>query len=103
MLAFGMAGFTRDQIAALAALASLDLDASEVDLFARQLGDILAYASEVQEIDTTGIPPTAYVTARANADRADVVRPSLDRDAALANAPDAAPQAGFFRVPRVIG
>ena len=45
MLAFGMpAGFTETQVAAIAALAHLELDAAEIDLFARQLGDILAYA-----------------------------------------------------------
>ena len=96
-------GFTRDEVAALAALANLELDASEIDLFARQLGDILAYADQVQQIDTTGVPPTASVVARLAADRPDEVRPSLDRDDALANAPDAALEAGFFRVPRVIG
>ncbi len=104
MLAFGMpAGFTRDQIAAIAALAHVELDASEIDLFARQLGDILAYAEVVQQIDTTGIPPTASVTARHAADRPDTVTPSLDRDEVLAGAPDAALDEGFFRVPRVIG
>jgi aspartyl-tRNA(Asn)/glutamyl-tRNA(Gln) amidotransferase subunit C len=94
-------GFTRDEVAAIAALANLELDASEIELFARQLGDILAYADQVQRIDTTGVPPTASVVARLAADRPDEVRPCLDRDDALANAPDAA--AGFFRVPRVIG
>src|SRR5476649_2192126 len=104
MLASGMpAGFTRDQIAAIAALAHLELDASEVDLFTRQLGDILAYAEVVQQIDTTGIPPTASVVARHAADRPDEIRPSLDRDEALAGAPDPALDAGFFKVPRVIG
>ena len=103
MLAFGMpAGFSRDQIAAIAALAHLELDASEMDLFARQLGDILAYAEVVQQIDTTGVPPPASLVSAAAADRADEVRPSLDRDEALAAAPDAALDAGFFRVPRVI-
>jgi aspartyl-tRNA(Asn)/glutamyl-tRNA(Gln) amidotransferase subunit C len=97
------AAFTRDQVAAIAALATLDLDESELDLFARQLGDVLAYAERVQQIDTSGVPPTAYVIARRDADRPDVVRPSLERDEALANAPDRAPDAGFFRVPRVIG
>jgi aspartyl-tRNA(Asn)/glutamyl-tRNA(Gln) amidotransferase subunit C len=97
------AGFTRDQIAAIAALAHLDLDASELDLFARQLGDILAYAEVVQQIDTTGIPPTASVVARHADDRADDLRPSLDRGEALAGAPDPALDAGFFRVPRVLG
>jgi len=97
------AGFTRDQVAAIAVLANLELDSSETELFARQLGDILAYADEVQQIDTTGVPPTTSVVTRHAADRPDEVRPSLDRDEALANAPDAAREAGLFKVPRVIG
>jgi aspartyl-tRNA(Asn)/glutamyl-tRNA(Gln) amidotransferase subunit C len=96
-------GFTRDEVAAIAALARLELDASEIDLFARQLGDVLAYAAEVQQIDTTGVAPTASVVTRHAADRADAVRPSLDRAEALANAPDAAVEAGLFKVPRVMG
>ena len=107
MLAFGMpAAFTRDDVAAIAALANLELDAAELELFARQLGDILSYAQEVQQVDTAGIAPTAAVVARDlehRADRADTVRPSLDVAEALANAPDASPSAGLFRVPRVIG
>src|SRR5439155_26385183 len=60
MLASPMpSGFTRDEVAAIAALAHLELDASEIDLFARQLGEVLAYAAEVQQIDTTGGAATA--------------------------------------------
>ena len=103
-LAFAMAAtFSRDQVAAIAALANLELEASELELFARQLTDILAYADEVQQVDTTGVPPTASVVTRHVSDRPDDVRPSLDRTEALANAPDAAPETGLFRVPRVIG
>jgi aspartyl-tRNA(Asn)/glutamyl-tRNA(Gln) amidotransferase subunit C len=97
------AAFTREDVAKIAALAQLELDNAELDLFARQLGDILAYAEQVQQIDTTGVPPTAGILTRYAADRADQVRPSLDRDEALANAPDAALDAGLFKVPRVIG
>ena len=100
------AGFTRDGVAAIAALANLELADAELDLFARQLGDILAYAEEVRRIDTTGVPPTASVVTRHAADRDDIERPGLDREAALAGAPDPAQEAGldvFFRVPRVIG
>jgi Asp-tRNA(Asn)/Glu-tRNA(Gln) amidotransferase C subunit len=43
------------------------------------------------------------VISRHAADRPDEVRPSLNRDEALGNAPDAALDAGFFKVPRVIG
>jgi aspartyl-tRNA(Asn)/glutamyl-tRNA(Gln) amidotransferase subunit C len=95
--------FSRDQIAAIAALARLELNPDEVDLFARQLGEILAYAEQVQGADTTGVPPTASVVTRHATDRADEVRPSLDRDVSLEAAPDPALDAGFFRVPRVIG
>jgi len=108
MLAFAMAVFTREQVHAIAALANLELDEAEIELFTRQLGDILAYADEVQKVDTRGIPPTASVLTRYPADRPDRVRPSLSPQEALANAPDPAPDSqakpgGLFRVPRVIG
>ena len=84
-------------------LARLQLTEAEIDLFARQLGDILEYANQVQRIDTTGVPPTASVVTAQATDRADEVVPSIDRRAALANAPDGAPDRGLFKVPRVIG
>jgi aspartyl-tRNA(Asn)/glutamyl-tRNA(Gln) amidotransferase subunit C len=104
MLAFAMpATFSHSQIEAIAALAHLRLDAAEIELYARQLGDILEYANQVRNIDTTGVPPTATVLTDHESARPDVVHRSLDRADALANAPDAALDAGLFRVPRVIG
>jgi aspartyl-tRNA(Asn)/glutamyl-tRNA(Gln) amidotransferase subunit C len=104
MLAFAMpAAFSRADVEKIAALANLVLDESELDLFARQLGDILAYANQVQNIDTTGVPPTASVVTQHEADRADEVLPSLNRNDTFDNAPDANLDAGLFRVPRVIG
>jgi aspartyl-tRNA(Asn)/glutamyl-tRNA(Gln) amidotransferase subunit C len=98
-----MASFSRADVEAIASLAQLELDDSEIDLFGRQLAEILTYVEQLQRIDTTGVPPTASVVSAHAADRDDVVRPSLDRADAIANAPDAAHQAGLFRVPRVIG
>ncbi len=100
------AAFSRDQIAALAQLARLELDEAEAESFGRQIGEILEYATQVQQIDTTGVPPTASVLARLvneSGDREDETTPSMDRQDALANAPDAARDAGLFKVPRVIG
>jgi aspartyl-tRNA(Asn)/glutamyl-tRNA(Gln) amidotransferase subunit C len=97
------AGFTRAEVRAIAALAQLELDDQELDLFARQLGDILEYATQVQQIDTAGVPPTASIVTTHQADRPDSVRPSLPRAEALANAPDASIASGLFKVPRVIG
>ena len=97
------ARFTRTQIEAVAALALLELTDSEMDTLARQLGDILDYATRVQQIDTTGVPPTSSVSAQHDGDRDDRLAPSLDRREALANAPDASIETGLFKVPRVIG
>jgi aspartyl-tRNA(Asn)/glutamyl-tRNA(Gln) amidotransferase subunit C len=97
------ATLSRAQVEAVAALANLDLDESEIETFGRQLSDILDYAAELQRIDTTGVPPTASVSARHSADRPDEVAPSLSREDALANAPEGNPEIGLFKVPRVIG
>jgi aspartyl-tRNA(Asn)/glutamyl-tRNA(Gln) amidotransferase subunit C len=93
---------TRADVEKIAALANLELNAAELELFARQLADILEYANQLQRVDTTGVPPTASIVSRHEADRPDEVRPSLDRQEALANAPDANREAGLFKVPRVI-
>jgi aspartyl-tRNA(Asn)/glutamyl-tRNA(Gln) amidotransferase subunit C len=94
---------TRADVERIAALASLELTEAEVAIFTRQLTEILEYARQVQQLDTTGVPPTSHVLAGQPLDRADEPRPSLDRATALSAAPDPAPDAGLFRVPRVIG
>ena len=95
-------GFSRTQVEAVAALAHLEFGDAELELFAKQLGDILEYANQVQRIDTTGVAPTASVVT-AESEREDLQRPSLERGEALANAPDGHLDAGLFKVPRVIG
>ena len=94
---------TREDVRHIAELASLELTDAEVETFTRQLAEILAYARQVQEIDTTGVPPTSHVAGAAPLDRPDDPRPSLPRDVLLDSAPDGSIEAGLFRVPRVIG
>jgi aspartyl-tRNA(Asn)/glutamyl-tRNA(Gln) amidotransferase subunit C len=96
------APLTRDDVLRIAELASLELTDAEVEVFTRQLAEILAYAQQVQEIDTTDVPPTSHVFGTTPVDRPDEPRPSLARDEILSSAPGAAIDAGFFRVPRVI-
>jgi aspartyl-tRNA(Asn)/glutamyl-tRNA(Gln) amidotransferase subunit C len=86
----------------IAALAHLELTDHEKQMFTKQLADILAYAEQLQAIDTTGVAATAHVNAH-EAERNDELRPSLPVAEALRNAPDSDPDAGLFRVPRVIG
>lgn len=93
---------SRADVERIAHLARLELTEEEIDLFARQLGDILGYVERIQSLDTTAVPPTSHVLVRA-VDREDMVAPTLSREAALSNAPDAARETGLFKVPRVIG
>jgi aspartyl-tRNA(Asn)/glutamyl-tRNA(Gln) amidotransferase subunit C len=101
-----MSEFTRDQVLGVAALANLELEPHEVEVFARQLGDVLTHAEELKQVDTTGVSPTAYGVAQQTVDRLDVVVPSMPIADVLANAPEREQlprDGGFFKVPRVIG
>jgi aspartyl-tRNA(Asn)/glutamyl-tRNA(Gln) amidotransferase subunit C len=94
---------TRADVDRIATLARLELTDAEKDLFVRQLTEVLAYADQIQAIDTTNVPPTSHVLSSTPVDRADEPWPGLSNTEALANAPDASPHTGLFRVPRVIG
>jgi aspartyl-tRNA(Asn)/glutamyl-tRNA(Gln) amidotransferase subunit C len=98
-----MPELTVQEVERIAALAHLELTEEDKHLLARQLTDILSYAQQVQELDTTGVPATAHINADLRAEREDVPRGSLSVETALQNAPDGAQDVGLFRVPRVIG
>ncbi len=98
-----MSTLTVADVERIAALAHLELTDEEKLLFTKQLADILSYAEQLQAIDTGGVPATAHVNASPRAEREDEPRPSLTIEDAIANAPDGAPDAGMFRVPKVIG
>lgn len=85
----------------IAALARLELTADEVERFAGQLTAILAYADQVQQVDTGGADVAAVPTATAW--RSDTPLPSLDRDVVLSQAPAADRAAGHFKYSRVLG
>ena len=93
---------TRQDVQRIADLARLELTSDELDLFTRQLGDILSYVEQIRSLDTAGVAPTSQVLNRP-VDRGDDPQPTLSRADLLANAPDAALEAGLFKVPRVIG
>ena len=91
---------TRDEVLHVAKLARLSLVPEEIELFTRQLNDILAYVSKLQELDTGDVAPMTHAVPVFNAFRPDEVTPGLPRDQALDNAP--AREEGSFLVPRII-
>lgn len=81
-------------------LARLNPTDEEVQLFSEQLSAILAYMDQLNELDTTDVPPTAHALPMHNVFRADEPGGSLPPDEALANAPQR--DGNFFAVPKVL-
>ena len=94
------ARISRDDVAHLARLARLAVTDDELELFAGQLDVILGAVARVGEVAAADIPPTSHAVPMTNVFRADVLIPSLPRDAVLAGAPDV--EDGKFRVPRIL-
>jgi aspartyl-tRNA(Asn)/glutamyl-tRNA(Gln) amidotransferase subunit C len=88
-----------NQVEHIANLARLELTTAEKELYREQLSAILDYIARLQELDTTGIPPTSSVLPPRSVLREDLPRPGLTLDELLANAPQA--EEDQFRIPPV--
>ncbi|HAS10789.1 MAG TPA: Asp-tRNA(Asn)/Glu-tRNA(Gln) amidotransferase GatCAB subunit C [Acidimicrobiaceae bacterium] len=95
------APISRDDVAHVARLARLTLTDDELDTFTSQLASILDHAADVEALDLDDVAPTSHPYPLENVVRPDEVRPCLDRDEVLAEAPSA--EDGMFRVPPVLG
>lgn len=78
----------------IAELAELSLTEAEEQRLASEIGRIVAFVAELDAVDTTGVPPTAHVAGieperSGEGWRADVAKPGLSHDDALAGAPRA--------------
>lgn len=84
----------------VAKLACVDLTAAEKELFQGQLDQVLHYVEQLNELDVSGVEPTAHAVPVFNVLREDVVGTSLNHDDVIANFPSAAD--GHVRVPKII-
>jgi aspartyl-tRNA(Asn)/glutamyl-tRNA(Gln) amidotransferase subunit C len=102
------AGVSLDQVRHVAHLANLELTAEELPRLAHDLNSILGHIAQLNELDTTQVPPMAQVSeilglkpaAAGQTLRPDEIKASLDRAAVMAEAPDT--DGRFFKVPKVI-
>lgn len=99
---------TAEEVLRVAELANLELTADEVPRMKRDLNAVLGYIAQLNELDTSGVEPMAQVGQMLGGEmhqagetlRADAVRPSLERAAVTAAAPET--DGRFFKVPKVI-
>jgi len=90
----------RETVKHVAKLARLGLTEEEVDVFASQLSVILENIAKLQEVDVSGVSPTAHASRLSNVMRADIPQPSYPPEVLLANAPEQ--EANCLKVPAVL-
>ncbi|MCD7740433.1 MAG: Asp-tRNA(Asn)/Glu-tRNA(Gln) amidotransferase subunit GatC [Candidatus Gastranaerophilales bacterium] len=88
-----------DDVKHVAKLARLELTEDEINKYSKQLGDILKYVEQMNEVDTTGIEPMPHAIPVYNVMREDIVKYEETKEEMMANAPFE--ENGFFRVPKI--
>ena len=88
---------TRASALHIARLARLAIDDEELERVANELGTILEYVAQLDEVDTSGVEAVDSVFLEKMPLRPDVVAPGIAHDDALADAPRVA--GGGFVVP----
>jgi aspartyl-tRNA(Asn)/glutamyl-tRNA(Gln) amidotransferase subunit C len=91
---------TTEEVRHIALLARLGLSDEEVEKFRHQLSDIMVNFEALEQIDTTGLPPTSQSVSLSNVYRSDEPLPSLPVAEVLANAP--AREENSFKVNAVL-
>ena len=81
-------------------LAKLELSQEEKEAAKKDMGRMLDYIDQLNELDTSGVEPMSHVFPIHNVFREDVVGEAGDREAALKNAPERTDEA--FVVPKTI-
>ena len=84
----------------VAKLARIELTDEEVAKFGAQLTALLEHVNVLSKLNTQTVAATAQVVESRNVQREDELRPGLEREAVLSQAPQR--QGAFFRVPRII-
>lgn len=84
----------------VASLARIELTPEERARFESQLGDILAYVAQLNEVDIADVEPTAHAFPVVNVWADDVPEPGLPVEQALRNAPQK--RDDMFVVPKVV-
>lgn len=83
----------------VAKLARLELSEEEKQKFTKQLGDVLKYVEQMNEVDTTGVRPMAHAFDINNVMREDRVLYEQTKEELMKNAPEE--ENGFFKVPKI--
>lgn len=90
----------REQVHKVAHLARLELTSEEEELFTTQLGSILDYFEQLNELDVENVKPTTRAIDVSNVTRPDRLQIYPNREEILQSAPEQ--EGEYFKVPKII-
>jgi len=91
---------TKEQVQHAASLSKLKLDDAQQQRMIEDLADIIAFADQLNELNTDTIKATAQTLSLFNVFREDEAADSFERDIILSNAPEK--DSGYYLVPKVV-
>ena len=80
--------FSKEQVEHIARLARIKLGTEEKEKYSSELSSILDFVEELNKVDVTGVEPTAQITGLRNVKRLDQVKPFVNPDKLLEQAPE---------------
>jgi aspartyl-tRNA(Asn)/glutamyl-tRNA(Gln) amidotransferase subunit C len=96
-----MAEINKETIKYLTQLCRIQCTESEQESLLKDLSQILSYVEQLQEVDTSNVPPCDHVLEEmCNVMREDEIGETMPREVFLANAPSQV--GGLIRVPPVL-
>lgn len=90
----------RDVLDKIAHLARLEFDEKDAEKMMKDMTAIVNWVEKLNEVDTEGVEPLTTMSHEVNSLREDEVKPHLDHEEALKNAPKK--DSDYFRVPKVL-
>ncbi len=84
----------------IAHLARLEFDEKDAEKMMEDMGNIISFVEKLNEVNTDRVEPLTTMSHEINSLRNDEVKPHLDHDRVMKNAPKK--DKDYFRVPKVL-
>lgn len=91
---------SKDEVKHIASLARIGISDEEVEKFSHDLSSILDWIAQLEEVDVSGVLPTAHITGMDNINREDRVEDFLDKEKIIKLFPES--KNGYDKVKSVL-
>ncbi len=93
-------GITKEELIHVSEVARLKLTDAEIDLFTKQVGDIIDWFNELSSIDTKDVAPSFHPLTTVNVTREDKTEKCFNKEETFSNTEHK--EDGYFKGPRIV-